>query len=266
MNENALSGVKAAIFDLDGTIYIGGELIGDAANTLKYLRSKGIKVGFLTNNSSRTDEEYENMLVKLGVYETGDFFCSSLSATVEYLKETRENAKIYALATNRVDEYLRTTGLNFLPENRSDEADTVLLAFDKELTYKKLEHANRLLVGGAAYIATHPDKVCPAKGCSVPDVGSFIELFYATSGRRPDEIIGKPYPVMAQILCKRLGLKPKEMLMVGDRLFTDIAFGLNSGLKTALVFSGETTEKLYAESGIKTDASIKDVNELVNFF
>ncbi len=265
MNENALSGVKAAIFDLDGTVYIGGELIGDAANTLKYLKRKGIKVGFLTNNSSRTDEEYENMLAKLGVYETGDFLCSSLSATVEYLNKTRRNAKIYALATNKVDAYLRKTGLDFISENRSDEADTVLLAFDKEINYKKLERANRLLVGGAAYIATHPDNVCPEKDGAVPDVGSFIELFYATSGRRPDVIIGKPYPVMAQILARRLGLKPEEMLMVGDRLYTDIAFGLNSGLKTALVFSGETTEELYAKSDVRATIAIKDVNELPEF-
>lgn len=261
-----LSGVKAVVFDLDGTIYIDGELIGDAANTLDYLRKKGIRVGFLTNNSSRTDVEYEDMLKKLGVYEDGDFFCSSLSACVEYLKKTHKDAKIYALATDKVDEYLKTTGLDFLPESRFSSADTVLLSFDKELTYQKLERANRLISGGAAYIATHPDKVCPAKGCPVPDAGSFIELLRASSGRYPDVIIGKPYPVMAQILCERLRLKPEQMLMVGDRLITDMAFGINAGLKTALVLSGEATEKEYNDSKMKVDAVIKDVNALVEYF
>lgn len=259
-----LSGIKAAIFDLDGTVYVDGKLIGNAKGTLKYLREKGVKVGFLTNNSSRTDEEYEKMLCKLGVFEEGDFCCSSLSATVEYLKENHTKAKIYALATDSVDKYLRTTGLNFVGETEYAQADTLLLAFDKELTYKKLVRANELLCGGAYYIATHPDKVCPAKGCSVPDVGSFIELLRASSGKTPDIIVGKPYPVMTKILAKRLGIKANEMLMVGDRLNTDIAFGLNSGMKTALVLSGETTKELYETSGIQTDAVLKDMNELVN--
>lgn len=262
--DSNLTGIKASIFDLDGTVYVDGELIGDAKNTLKYLRSKGVKVGFLTNNSSRTDEEYEKMLVNLGVFEEGDFCCSSLFASVEYLKEKRAAAKIYALATDKVDEYLRTTGLNFVKETEYAAADTLLLAFDKELTYQKLVRANELLCGGAYYIATHPDKACPAKGCSLPDVGSFIELLRASSGRVPNVIVGKPYPTMSEILEKRLKISAEEMLMVGDRLSTDIAFGLNSGMKTALVLSGETSRELYEKSDVKADAALKDMNELVN--
>ena len=261
-----LKNVKAVLFDLDGTVYIDGALIGSAERTLSILREKGITVGFLTNNSSCTDRDYEIKLKNLGVMKEGDFFCSSLTAAAEYLKTEFAGKKFFPVATERVTEYLAEAGTPLADADSADEADGVLLAFDKELTYRKIETANRLIVKGAAYIATHPDKVCPAKDCSVPDVGSFIEMLKSSSGRMPDVIIGKPYPYMARIAAEKLNVAADEMLMVGDRLYTDIAFGVNSGLRTALVLSGETTEEDYRKSNIKADLVLKDVNALADLF
>lgn len=262
---NELKGIKAALFDLDGTVYIDGVPIGDSPKTLDYLRGKGIKVGFLTNNSSRSDDEYKKLLESRGIAKKGDYILSSLSAATEYLNTEHAGKKIYALATNVADEYMRGHGVNLLPESRSDEAEVLLLAFDKEITYNKIERANRLLCRGVKYIATHPDKVCPAKECSVPDAGAFIELFKASSGRTPDVIIGKPYPFMAEKFCRETGFSPENVLMVGDRLYTDIKFGVNAGLKTVLVLSGETSLSDYENSEIKAAIVIPDMNALKDY-
>lgn len=251
---------KAFVFDLDGTLYLEDTLIGNVKDTLCTLRQNGKKIVYLTNNSSKTDDEYLQKLSKLGILENDDLFYSSLDAAVDYIKSNLSGAKIYPVCTDKVKEYLISCGLCV-----SDCADTVLLTFDRELNYQKIVKANELLVLGAKYVATHPDVVCPAKGVSVPDLGSFIEMFYKSSGRRPNVITGKPYPEMANGIMKKINVLPSETVMVGDRLNTDIAFGLNSGFNTVLVYSGETTEDAYKKSKVKVDLAIKDVNEITKY-
>ncbi len=251
---------KAFVFDLDGTLYLEDTLIGDVKNTLNLLRKNGKKIVYLTNNSSKTDDEYLQKLKKIGILEKDDLFYSSLDAAVDYIKSNLSGARIYPVCTKKVKEYLISCELCV-----SDSGDTVLLTYDRELDYQKIVKANELLVLGAKYVATHPDLVCPAKGVSLPDLGSFIEMFYKSSGRRPDVITGKPYSEMANGIMKKLNVLPSETVMVGDRLNTDIAFGINSGFNTVLVYSGETTEKIYKESKINVDLAIKDVNELIKY-
>ncbi len=258
--KNVIKKSKAILFDLDGTIYLEDELIGDVKNTLKTLRENGKKIVYLTNNSSKTDDEYLEKLNRLGIYESEDIFYSSLDASIDYIKENLKNAKVYPLCTEKVKEYIIKSGITV-----SNDADTVLACFDRELNYEKIVLANELIVKGARYIATHPDLVCPAKGVSVPDLGSFIEMFYCSSGRRPDVIVGKPYPQIAKGIMNKLNLKPEEITMVGDRLNTDMAFGINSNLNTILVYSGEATEEAYIKSGLKVSLTLKDVNEIVKY-
>ncbi len=264
--ENKFGKIKAVLFDLDGTLYLDGVIIGNADKTLDILRKKGVKIVFLTNNSSCTDDEYGKKLARLNLYKQGDFICSSLTVAAEVMKEDKKVGKIYPLATGEVTRYLLKKGYNIANKGEEYTADTVLLTFDKELSYDKIVIANRLIAGGARYIATHPDKVCPAKYCSIPDAGSFIALFKESNGRDPDIIIGKPYPYMAEYVAQKLSTDNEYMLMVGDRLYTDMAFGINAGLKTALVLSGETTFNDYEKSGIKVDAVIKSVDELAEYF
>ena len=262
MNEK-FGGIKAALFDLDGTVYIGGKLIPGAKEAINALRRGGIKIVYLTNNSSADAEEYACKLTRLGVLDAADEVCSSLTVGAKYLKE-HNCGRVYAVASERVKGYLEKQGIA-LAEGGGG-ADTVFLTYDKELNYDKLVTANRLLYAGANYVATHADKVCPAEGAPLPDAGSFIALFKESSGRLPDVIIGKPYPYMAEYLSEKLNLALSEMLMVGDRLYTDVAFGVNSGLKTALVLSGETTEKTYALSDIKADIVINSIADLPEYF
>ena len=156
-------------------------------------------------------------------------------------------------------EYLEKSGIKL-----SEEGKVALLTFDRELTYEKLVIFNNLLVKGAFYISTHPDYVCPTKDIPIPDAGSFISMFKTSSGRMPDLIIGKPNKTMADMLTEKLKLNRQEITMIGDRLYTDIAFGVNNGFNSVLVLSGETTSEMYDKSDIIADLVIKDMNELVN--
>lgn len=257
------NGKKAVLFDLDGTVYIDGKPFDGAIETMNALRAHGITIVYLTNNSSADTQEYVDKLTRIGVMKDGDIVCSSLIVGAEYLKS--QNCKrVYALATDRVKQYLIDEGLPIVNETEAHTADTLFMTFDKQLTYDKLVKANRLLYAGARYICTHPDKVCPAEIAPLPDAGSFIALFKETSGREPDVIIGKPYAFMAEYLCKKTGFSTDEMVMVGDRLKTDIAFGVNSHISTVLVLSGETSLNDHERSQIKADAVIDSVADLAS--
>ncbi len=260
-----VANTKLYLFDLDGTIYHDGVLIGDAKNTLQTLRANGGKIVYLTNNSSCTKDAYEEKLKKVGIYEEEDVVYSSLDCAVDFFKKNRESKRIYAVATEAVKAYLKAQGLLLVDEENAHEADILLLTFDKELNYQKLVVANELMVLGKEYISTHPDYVCPTRGISIPDAGSFIELFKASNGRTPDLIIGKPYTYMADFLVDSMGIPREQVTMVGDRLYTDIQFGINAGINTVLVLSGETTLQAYEESGKEVDYVLKDVNELPKF-
>lgn len=252
---------KAFLFDLDGTIYLDDVLIGDAKNTLNVLREKGVTVAYLTNNSSKTDDEYLQKLKRIGIYDERDMFYSSLDGAVDYLNFYDKDLTVYPVATKEVVKHLKQRGIKVVETNQM--ADIVLLTFDKELDYDKIVWANYLMVKGAKYYATHPDAVCPAKDVNIPDLGSFIEMFKKSSGREPDLIIGKPYTIMADNIMRKLNLKKEEVTMVGDRLHTDIAFGVNSGINTILVLSGESTLELAKTHQVKADLILDDVNEIV---
>lgn len=257
--KECIKNTKVFMLDLDGTVYLDGELIGDVKGTLNYFRDKGIQVVYLTNNSSGTDEAYYEKLKKIGIWDDRDIFYSSLDAAIDYLKANYQGKSVYPVATESVKNHIIESGITVC-----DNADIVLLTFDKELTYEKLVKANALIVKGALYISTHPDNTCPAKDVFIPDAGSFMSLLKTSSGKDPDIIIGKPYAVMADMLAEKLGVDKSEITMVGDRLHTDIAFGKNNGLNTALVLSGETTMEMAKVHPVKADIILNDINEFKN--
>ena len=252
-------GIKAALFDLDGTVYIGGKLIPGAKEAINALRRGGIKIVYLTNNSSADAEEYACKLTRLGVLDAADEVCSSLTVGAKYLKE-HNCGRVYAVASERVKSYLEKQGIAVSEDGGG--AETVFLTYDKELNYDKLVTANRLLYAGAKYVATHADKVCPAEDAPLPDAGSFIALFKESSGRLPDVIIGKPYPYMAEYLSEKLNLALSEMLMVGDRLYTDIAVADQSDVTSILVLSGESTREDVKTSDVKPNVILEDLSEI----
>ena len=228
------------LLDLDGTLYLDERLFDGAADFLRAIRSRGGTYRFLTNNSSRGAESYVEKLRRLGVEaETSDFL-TSVDALIAHLHAQGMAEKLlYVCGTQSMKRQLTQAGLR-LTDDRDAAVDALVMGFDTELTFQKLEDACILLNRGADYLATNPDWVCPTWYGFVPDCGSVCEMLFRATGRRP-YVIGKPRPDMAHLAMARGGFSTEETVLLGDRLYTDIACGVNAGIDTVLVLSGVTS-------------------------
>lgn len=249
---------RVFLLDMDGTVYLDETPIGDMKNTLSALRSAGKKLVYFTNNSSKTPEEYVAKLQRIGLWDERDLVYTSAMATAEYLQEFYPGKKVYLVATDAVKCSFADYGVCLTEET----PDVCVLAYDTTLTFEKLKKINEFIVRGAVFIATHPDDVCPTKDVFMPDVGAFLALLKVSSGRSPDVICGKPYSVMGDCIRRRLGVNGGEVVMVGDRLHTDIRFGNNSGFHTLLVMSGETTPQIRDSSPDHAEGELPSLNEI----
>ena len=233
---SALRRKKLFLFDLDGTLYLGDTLFPGAKELLAHIRARGGQYRFLTNNSSRSVTAYVEKLARLGVAaEAGDFL-TSVDALISYLTDRW----YYVCGTESMKSQLRAAGLPLAATR--DDANALLMGFDTELTFQKLEDACILLGQNVPYIATNPDWVCPTSYGFVPDCGSVCEMLYRATGRRP-VVIGKPEPLMPRLAMLESGVSAQETLLIGDRIYTDIASGANALIDTLLVLSGETKEE-----------------------
>ena len=248
------------LLDLDGTVYLDETPIGAMQTTLLTLREMGKRLVFLTNNSSKTQAEYVEKLTRIGLFDARDGVYTSGMATVEYLMEHCAGQRVYLVGTERVRAEFEGAGIVLDEVN----PDLCVLAYDVELNFEKIRRLDRFLRAGKPFFATHPDDVCPTKDGSMPDVGSFLAMFERSSGRKPDLVIGKPYPVMAECLSRTYGVPRGRMCMVGDRMHTDIRFGNGSGMRTILVLSGETTRETVKNFPDLPDLILGDFNEILS--
>lgn len=233
-----LKALKLFLLDMDGTIYLDNDLFDGVTDFLKHVRAIGGKYIFLTNNSSKSVDKYIEKLASLGISSTAEDFLTSTDATILYLNK-KTYQKIYAFGTTSFKEQLRAAGLP-ITDKLENGIDCLCMDFDSELTFQKLEDACILLNRGVDYIATNPDWVCPTWYGYVPDCGSVSEMLYNATKRRPT-FIGKPHPTMALLAMEKTGFTPEETVLIGDRLYTDIACGVNAGINTIFVLSGEGT-------------------------
>ncbi len=252
---NLINDIDCFLLDLDGTVYIGDNAIDGAIDAVK--RMQRVKsVVFLTNNSSRTKAAYIKRLSQMGFSANANNVYTSANAAADYILCSMPHLKPYVIASPEVTEEFAASGVKV---TSPDLADSVILTFDKTLTFDKLVFATKLIKGGAKYIATHPDITCPDPICDLPDIGSFIRLIEAATGRLPDVICGKPYGIMADCAAKLTGVKKERIAMVGDRLYTDILFAENNGLKSVLVLTGETDLSLYKKSDVRADVVLSSI-------
>ena len=258
-NTDILNEKKLFIFDMDGTIYLGGIPFEFAKRFIKNLRKSGKKVMFFTNNASHTSPFYLKKLERLGFEPTEEEIMTSGDVTFEFLKRRRAGKSIYMVATDELVEEYKAKGLNILNgENDSAirEADIVITSFDTSLTYEKLNVACRLVRGGAEYLSTHPDFNCPTEDGFIPDSGAIAALVTASTGKTPT-YFGKPYKETVEMIGEATGFTNDEMCIFGDRLYTDIALGKSFGVTSVLVLSGET------QSADVDAAEVKDKPDLV---
>lgn len=252
---------KLFLLDMDGTIYLDNDLFDGTKDFLEYVKKIGGKYMFLTNNSSKSVDKYIEKMASLGIETTSDDFLTSTDATILVLNK-KKYKKIYALGTTSFKEQLSAAGLP-VTDKLEDGIDCLLMGFDTELTFKKLEDACILLGKPVDYIATNPDRVCPTWYGYVPDCGSVSTMLYNATKRMP-EFIGKPQPTMALVAMEKNGFSKEETVLIGDRVYTDIACGVNAGITSVLVLSGEATMKDVEESDVKPTLIYKNIREIYN--
>ena len=257
-----IKNIKLFLFDMDGTLYLGNQLFDFTKDLLEKIRKNGRDYLFLTNNSSKSVIDYVKKLEKLGIKAVTKDFLTSSQATAFYLHKNYEGKKLYVCGTKSLIKELENEGFEVTEDINKTEC--VVMGFDTELTFKKLEDVCKiLLTKDIPYIATNPDIVCPTEFGSVPDCGSVCEMIYNATGKRPF-VIGKPSPLMPKLAMEKMGVKPNETAVVGDRIYTDIKSGLNANALSILVMSGETDEEILNASSDKPDLVLKNASEILN--
>jgi 4-nitrophenyl phosphatase len=256
-----LHNIKLFLLDLDGTVYLEDELIPGALEFIGRLRSRGLQYVFLTNNSSQSAQYYFEKLSRLGFPVTLENIFTSGQATACYLNKQMKNPAVYLVGTKALHNELKNLGIT-IRENPDDPVDYLVLGFDRELTYVKLEAACRLLERGVPFVATNPDLVCPLRGHRfIPDCGSICQMLENATGRKP-LYIGKPNKTMVEPLAELRGIQVENFAMIGDRLYTDIALGPNTGILSICVLSGESDMTQVRESPHQPDYVIDSVAAL----
>ena len=245
------------MLDMDGTVYKGGVPISGARELISFLRDQRVPFVFLTNNSSHPRSFYGDKLRRLGFDVTDRDVLTSTIATIRFLLSQRMGRTVYPVAVPGVVDELREAGIPLV----EDDPDIVLLTFDTTITYEKINRAYRFLKGGAELIATHPDDLCPTEDSYDIDIGPFIRMFEQMC-QTTATVIGKPNRLMLEMAAREMGVDPGECVMIGDRLYTDIAMAQNAGTQSVLVLSGETDEGMLEGSDIHPTAVLGSVAEL----
>lgn len=251
------------LLDMDGTLYLGDKIFEGTVSFLNKIKQIGGRYAFLTNNSSKSTEKYVEKLAKLGICSCNEDFLTSTDATIEYIKTNYPFVKFYCMGTKSFVEQLNSSGINVATEF-SEDVNGVLISNDTELTFEKLDIASRLLTDrNVIYIATNPDWTCPTEYGFVPDCGSFADILFRATGKKP-YFIGKPKPYMIYLAMQKYGYSAKETVIIGDRIYTDIASGVNAGIDSILVLSGETKLVDLEKSSIVPTYVFDSINDIEN--
>lgn len=260
MTKDILRKKRLFLLDMDGTIYLDNILFDKSLEFLKHIKSIGGEYVFLTNNSSKSVSDYIDKLNALSILVDSKNFMTSSQATALYLEEHYKRKKIYVLGTESFKRELIENKLNIVEEYEVD-IDCLVVGFDTELVYSKLMDACKLLTEEVDYIATNPDLVCPTSFGFIPDCGSICNMLEIATGKIP-KYIGKPNSSMVELAMKATGFSDEETIVIGDRLYTDIACGINAGITTGVVLTGETKAKDIEITEFMPDYIFSDIGEL----
>ena len=258
MNLERLRQTRGFLLDMDGTFYLGDQLLPGALEFIRAITIRGQDFIFLTNNSSKSSEEYAEKITRLGLPIPADKVFTSGEAAALYLQERLPEGRLFLAGTPALELEFARRGFKLVQEN----PDWVVLGFDTTLTYQKLWRLCDFVRQGLPYLATHPDYNCPTPGGYMPDIGAMIAFVQASTGRVPDVVVGKPNRLMVDMLAHKLGLPVNSLTMVGDRLYTDIALGQSAGVTTVLVLSGETRPEDVQGSPYQPDYIFEDLGAL----
>lgn len=264
---NRLTDIRLYLLDMDGTIYHENELIPGALEFFDFLNQHSIPYAFMTNNSSKGKKEYVKKLTSLGIKATEENIVSSVNVTVDFINDSGyATSNIFVVGTKSFKDELIDQGYKIYDEESGNlpHIDLVVLGFDTELNYKKISKVCEILETGCPYVATNCDLKCPIKGGRfIPDCGAIAKMLEIATNRFP-KFLGKPEKEIVLSAANQFGVGVEQILCVGDRLYTDIAVGINAGSPTAVVYTGEAKPCDVANSEFKPTYqfdSIKDLYE-----
>lgn len=255
--------IRHVALDMDGTIYLGSKLFPWTKRFLQTLTDNGIGYSFLTNNPTRSIDDYLKKLAGLGIEATREEVYTTAVATIDYIKTHYPEARrLFVLGTPSMIGEFENAGFEMTADTPGDRPDLLVVAFDTTLVYSRLCRASWWASCGIPYIATNPDRVCPTdQEVILVDCGSLCECIYHATGRRPDIVIGKPNPDMLRGIMDHYGYRPDEIAMCGDRIYTDVAMANNAGALGVLVLSGETTLETAVNSDPQPPITAENVEE-----
>lgn len=251
---------KLVLFDLDGTIYLSGKLLPGAMELLNKLDSEGLDFGFMTNNSSENPEGYLRKLLNIGLPATRKNIMTSCEATVLMLKELDMGPNVFIVGTQKLINYLEQNGYCNTFQNPS----AVVVGFDLEFTFEKLTMATRLIDKGIPLVASHPDVVCPSANGSIPDAGMVLAALQAGTGVTPMAIAGKPNKWVVEVAQEKYGVAKDEIIIVGDRLGTDMLMAKNFDMRSILVLSGVSNRADLDAVEDKPDLVVDSIADLID--
>lgn len=250
--------IKGLAIDMDGTVYKGSVPIPGAKEFISSLNRNGIPYMFVTNNSSKGRKQYYDKLEGMGFDIDMKNVLTSGTAALRFLKDNRPGKKVYVIGTGSYMEDVREYGI----ELSDDDPDIVLLSFDRELTYEKINKGYMFIKNGAEYIATHPDDLCPTEDDYDVDIGAFIAMYSYLLKKEP-LVIGKPNRLLLDMAAAEMNIRPEDIAMVGDRLYTDMKMAVDNGMSSILVLSGETSEEDLRNADIRPTYVLGSVDEIM---
>jgi NagD protein len=264
--KSCLKDKKCFIFDIDGTVALATTPIPEAIDFILKLRRAGKRVMFYTNSPNRSHQEMVAYLGKMGFEPREDEMISAGDVTIDYLKKNHPRARVYLVGVPEMEKMFIEAGINVVPAS-APTADVVVSGFDKTLTFEKAAAACRMIQRGAKYICTHPDRSVPIEDCLLPDAGAIAAMITAATGVTP-VIMGKPQPEAMALIERQTGLRASQMCMIGDRLYTDIAFGNRAGATSVLVLTGGTSaaEGAAATGDERPDVIVPHLGVLAEMF
>ncbi|MEW6635999.1 MAG: HAD-IIA family hydrolase [Actinomycetota bacterium] len=248
------------VFDLDGTVYLGDELLPGAAEALGRLKRLS-RVVYLTNKPLETPADYAAKLTRLGIETSPEEVVSSTDALLRYLRERAPGARLFVIGESPLLALLRAAGHEVVDE--ATDVEVVVVSFDRSFDYHKLQVAFDAVRAGARIVATNPDAYCPTPDGGLPDCAAMLAAVEACTGARAEAVVGKPSEHMAATLLDRLGVPARNALLVGDRLATDVRMAKRAGMHAALVLTGATGPEEALASPEEPDYVIQDLTGLL---
>lgn len=260
-----LKNKKYFLFDIDGTLAVDDTLYEGSRELIDYIRFIGGRAFYITNNSVKSRKDYVEKFRRWGIQTDESQFMTASYATCLYLKEHYKEKKIFAVGTSSFIEELRSHGL-IVTERKEKDIACVVVGFDRTLNYHKIEEACELLFQPEIdYVGTNPDLRCPTAFGFIPDCGGICGMLNAATGREP-YYVGKPNRKIVELCTGQVQASGEEVLVVGDRLYTDIACGINGGAETALVYTGEAKPEDLETTPFVPDYTFENIKELLEEF